>query len=123
LEEQVYKSGFNLRALIIMALVLGLLLLGFGLHQLQQLSDPYVQQVLALHGDVQQGQAIFQMNCSGCHGIDAHGEVGPSLWKVSDHRSQISIIRQVTSGKTPPMPKFQASPEEMANLLSYLDTL
>jgi hypothetical protein len=42
---------------------------------------------------------------------------------VSSRRSPLSLIDQVTSGNTPPMPKFQASPAEMADLLSYLKTL
>ncbi len=36
---------------------------------------------------------------------------------------RIGLIHQVTSGATPPMPKFQASPQEMADLLSYLEKL
>ncbi|RDH51814.1 cytochrome C, partial [Mastigocladus laminosus WC112] len=32
-------------------------------------------------------------------------------------------IHQVISGDTPPMPKFQPSAKEMADLLSYLETL
>lgn len=88
-----------------------------------QHADPYVQAVQALPGDAVRGNAIFQMNCAGCHGTLATGKVGPSLLKVSSRRSQLSLIEQVTSGKTPPMPKFQASPSEMADLLSYLKTL
>ncbi|NER30629.1 MAG: cytochrome c, partial [Symploca sp. SIO1C4] len=38
-------------------------------------------------------------------------------------KSKISLIHQVTDGKTPPMPKFQPSPQEMADLLSYLEEL
>jgi mono/diheme cytochrome c family protein len=86
-------------------------------------ADPYVQAVQALSGDAVRGNAIFQMNCAGCHGTLATGKVGPSLLKVSSRRSQMGLIEQVTSGKTPPMPKFQASPSEMADLLSYLKTL
>jgi mono/diheme cytochrome c family protein len=88
-----------------------------------QHSDPYVQAVESIHGDAVRGNAIFQMNCAGCHGTLATGKVGPSLLKVSSRRSPLSLIDQVTSGKTPPMPKFQASPSEMADLLSYLKTL
>jgi mono/diheme cytochrome c family protein len=88
-----------------------------------QHSDPYIQSVQALRGDAVRGNAIFQMNCAGCHGTLATGKVGPSLLKVSSRRSQLSLIDQITSGKTPPMPKFQASPSEMADLLSYLKTL
>ncbi len=88
-----------------------------------QHSDPYVQAVESIHGDAVRGNAIFQMNCAGCHGTLATGKVGPSLLKVSSRRSPLSLIDQVTSGNTPPMPKFQASPAEMADLLSYLKTL
>ena len=88
-----------------------------------RLSDPYIRDVLTLEGQMTQGQAIFQLNCAGCHGPKANGKVGPSLRHVSGKRSQISLIHQITSGETPPMPKFQASPEEMADLLSYLNTL
>lgn len=88
-----------------------------------QHSDPYIQSVLEVRGDAVRGNAIFQMNCAGCHGTLAKGKVGPSLLRVSSRRSQLSLIDQIVSGKTPPMPKFQASPSEMADLLSYLKTL
>jgi mono/diheme cytochrome c family protein len=124
LEDQVLKPSFNPKILIVtLAIVgLGLFFAVFGIQQLR-LNDPYVHEVLSLQGNVAQGTAIFQMNCSGCHGVMANGEVGPSLLKVSERRSQASIIHQITSGKTPPMPKFQASPAEMRDLLSYLNTL
>jgi mono/diheme cytochrome c family protein len=86
-------------------------------------ADPYIQNVLSLNGDAVRGHAIFQMNCSGCHGLYADGEVGPSLRNVSDHRSRIGLIHQVTSGATPPMPQFQPSEQEMADLLKYLESL
>lgn len=86
-------------------------------------SDPYVQQVLSLDGDPVRGHAIFQMNCSSCHGLYANGLVGPSLQDVADHKSRVSLIHQVTSGQTPPMPQFQPSPQEMADLLKYLESL
>jgi mono/diheme cytochrome c family protein len=124
LENQVLKPSVNpgLLIVILLAALLGVILTFVGVQRLQA-ADPYVKEVLALRGDVTQGQAIFLMNCSGCHGVKANGEVGPSLLKVSERRSQASIIHQVISGKTPPMPKFQASPAEMRDLLSYLNTL
>jgi mono/diheme cytochrome c family protein len=87
---------------------------------LLQAHDPYISSVLSLTGDPVQGSAIFQMNCAGCHISFKDTQVGPSLCKVSQHKSQIDLIRQVTSGRTPPMPQFQPSPQEMADLLSYL---
>jgi mono/diheme cytochrome c family protein len=86
-------------------------------------SDPYVQKVLAIRGEPNRGHSIFQLNCAGCHGTWADGKVGPSLHGVASRRSEWSLMQQITSGQTPPMPKFQASPQEMSDLLSYLKTL
>lgn len=86
-------------------------------------TDPYIKSVLSLSGDPIQGNAIFQMNCAGCHGFEADGNVGPSLQSVSKRKSRYSLIHQVISGDTPPMPQFQPSEKEMADLLSYLEAL
>ncbi|NJL47978.1 MAG: cytochrome c [Leptolyngbyaceae cyanobacterium SM2_5_2] len=101
------------------------LVIGIGLASIRyaQASDPYIHQVLSLQGDTSRGEAIFRMNCAVCHGFDALGEVGPALIRVSDHRTKVSLIKQVTSGQTPPMPQFQPDPQAMADLLEYLEAL
>ncbi len=86
-------------------------------------SDPYITSVFAKTGNPTQGHAIFQINCSGCHGLNGGGRVGPSLYEISKRKSPHSLIEQVVSGNTPPMPQFQPSPQEMADLLSYLRSL
>jgi mono/diheme cytochrome c family protein len=106
---------------IIITVVLSLLAI-IAVYQFRQI-DPYIRSVLAIHGDAIQGNAIFQMNCAGCHGTYADGRVGPSLKDVSSRKSKARLIEQVISGKTPPMPQFQPSPQEMADLLSYLERL
>jgi mono/diheme cytochrome c family protein len=88
-----------------------------------QAANPYMTSVLSKTGDPILGHAIFQINCSGCHGLDAGGRVGPSLREISKRKSPHSLIEQVTSGNTPPMPQFQPNPQEMADLLSYLETI
>jgi mono/diheme cytochrome c family protein len=124
LDNQILKPEVLVQRLSLMALALVLLVLLviLGVHQ-WQVSDPYVKSVLSLNGDPVLGHAIFQMNCAGCHGVQADGHVGPSLKNISERRSNLSLIHQVISGQTPPMPQFQPSPQEMADLLSYLDTL
>lgn len=109
-------------ALMGMAVLLAIALVIFSIHLLQP-SDPYIKSVLTLNGDTVQGHAIFQMNCAVCHGFEADGNVGPSLQGVSKRKSRYGLIHQVISGDTPPMPQFQPSVEEMADLLSYLETL
>lgn len=124
-EEQILNPDLNLQKalLIVVGWALAIAVIIAGVYQVR-LSDPYVRDVLNNHvGQVSQGNAIFQLNCSGCHGSAGNGKVGPSLRKVANHRSQVGLIYQITSGKTPPMPKFQANPQEMADLLSYLRTL
>ena len=109
-------------ALAILGTLLAVLIIFLGLDRFSY-SDPYVRDVLAQTGNTEQGHAIFQMNCSTCHGLYADGRVGPSLLHISDRKSRLGLIHQVTSGKTPPMPQFQPSPQEMADLLEYLESL
>lgn len=106
----------------LLAIALVGLLTALGVYQ-TRLSSPYTRGVLALHGNQAQGQAIFLMNCAGCHGQAADGKIGPSLQGISDRKSKVGMIHQVISGQTPPMPQFQPSPQEMADLLSYLESL
>ena len=85
--------------------------------------DPYTKATLALEGAEQHGGQMFRINCAGCHGIAGQGLVGPSLKAVSNRRSDMQIIHQVVSGETPPMPRFEIEPQNMADLLGYLKTL
>lgn len=112
-----------LRITLTAVLIFGIFVLSmWGVHW-YQVSEPYTQEVLSLKGDVVLGNAIFQINCAGCHGSTANGKVGPSLVEVSKRKSKVSLIYQVISGQTPPMPKFQPNPQEMADLLQYLEEL
>ncbi len=124
MDKQITKPEILIQriAVLALAMLLAVLLNIFAVHILRN-SDPYVKSVLSFKGDPIQGHAIFQINCAGCHGISASGRVGPSLQAVSKRKSQYGLIHQVTSGDTPPMPKFQPSIQEMADLLSYLETL
>jgi mono/diheme cytochrome c family protein len=123
-EQSTLVAEVNVQKLVLMALAfISVAVIAIAGVYYWQHSDPYVQAVESIHGDAVRGNAIFQMNCAGCHGTLATGKVGPSLLKVSSRRSPLSLIEQVTSGNTPPMPKFQVSPSEMADLLSYLKTL
>lgn len=109
-------------ALFAVFVLLTILLSIFAVNMVRT-SDPYIKTVLSKTGNSIQGHAIFQINCAGCHGLEATGSVGPSLKAVSKRKSRYGLIHQVISGDTPPMPKFQPNAEEMADLLSYLETL
>lgn len=116
--EQAARRTALTALVVLLAIALGI----FGMAQFHHL-DPYTAEVLRLSGNPTQGEAIFQMNCSVCHGLQGHGAVGPSLQGVASRKSKADLIEQVTSGQTPPMPEFQPSPQAMADLLSYLNEL
>ena len=124
MDNQLVQSRVWLSRLV--AIAVAILLVG-GLSVLgiywQKTADPYTSAVLSLEGDAQKGFAIFQINCAGCHNLQENLNVGPRLENIAKRKSKRDLITQVTSGRTPPMPKFQPSQQEMADLLSYLNKL
>ena len=86
-------------------------------------NNKYVVETLELNGSAEKGDALFKINCVGCHGITARGLVGPDLHSITQRLNDKEIIKQVTGGLTPPMPSFEIDPVNMSNLLKYLHTL
>ncbi|MCS6941635.1 MAG: cytochrome c [Geminocystis sp.] len=123
LERQIEEEKTKKHAPGLLSVAMGLVVISLLLGGLLAKNDPYTQKVLSFQGNVARGEAIFRVNCAGCHGLNGGGNVGPSLQGISKHKSDSQLIQQVISGKTPPMPKFQPSAEDMADLLSYLRTL
>ena len=89
----------------------------------QKENNKYIIKTLELNGSVEKGDALFKMNCVGCHGITARGLVGPDLHSITQRLNDKEIIKQVTGGLTPPMPSFEIDPVNMSNLLKYLHSL
>ena len=86
-------------------------------------NNKYIVTTLELNGSAEEGDALFKINCVGCHGITARGLVGPDLHSITQRLNDKEIIEQVTGGLTPPMPSFEIDPENMSNLLKYLHSL
>ena len=86
-------------------------------------NNKYIMKTLELNGSAEKGDALFKINCVGCHGITARGLVGPDLHSITQRLNDKEIIKQVTGGLTPPMPSFEIDPVNMANLLKYLHSL
>ena len=97
-----------------------LLIIFFYLHQQE---NTFIIKTLELKGSVEDGDALFKMNCVGCHGITARGLVGPDLHSITQRLNDKEIIKQVTGGLTPPMPSFEIDTVNMPNLLKYLHSL
>ena len=86
-------------------------------------NNQYIIKTLEHNGSADEGDALFKINCVGCHGITARGLVGPDLHSVTKRLNDKDIIKQVTGGLTPPMPSFEIDTVNMSNLLKYLHSL
>ena len=86
-------------------------------------NNNYIIKTLEINGSAEEGDALFKINCVGCHGISARGLVGPDLHGITNRLNDKEIIKQVTGGLTPPMPSFEIDPVNMSNLLKYLHSL
>jgi mono/diheme cytochrome c family protein len=108
----------------IVFIVFGVLLICFSIFFVKhQENNKYIIETLALNGSAEKGDALFKINCVGCHGITARGLVGPDLHSITQRLNDKEIIRQVTEGLTPPMPSFEIDSVNMSNLLKYLHSL
>ena len=86
-------------------------------------NNKFIIETLELNGSADEGDALFKINCVGCHGITARGLVGPDLHSITQRLNDKEIIKQVTGGLTPPMPSFEIDSKNMSNLLKFLHSL
>jgi cbb3-type cytochrome c oxidase subunit III len=111
---------------------LGALGLAFGLSSLaeaqkveqeQQAAPPSVTSSVAPAGEVMRGHELFDHNCAHCHGDDARGNEGPSLYNLAKTDARItSIIKGGIKGE---MPAFgnKFNDADVQALISYVRTL
>ena len=118
--ERDFKKEFFKMFFIVVVLLITCFSLFFINHNE---NNKYIFKTLELNGSTEKGDALFKINCVGCHGIAARGLVGPDLHSVTQRLSDKEIIKQVTGGLTPPMPSFEIDPVNMSNLLKYLHSL
>ncbi len=71
------------------------------------------------------GEKLFTQHCSGCHGANAQGLVGPNLRTSSLARDRAKVQEQILMGsKNAQMPSFtKFSPKELQQLVSYVTGL
>ena len=118
------ERGFKREFLKIVFVVLMVVLICFSIFFVyHNENNKYIIETLEINGSAEEGDALFKINCVGCHGITARGIVGPDLHSITQRMSDEEIIKQVTGGLTPPMPSFEIDPVDMSNLLKYLHSL
>ena len=111
---------------------LGLLGVTFGLSPLfqakkanneQQANAGSVTSTHVLEGEAKRGYSLFDHSCAPCHGDDARGDEGPSLYDLAKSDARISrIIKGGVKGEMPSFAK-KFSDADVQALIAYLRTL
>ena len=118
-----------------LAAAVGLLGVTFGLSPLfqpnkaagasreQQATSVSVTSTNILQGDAKRGYSLFDRNCAHCHGDDARGDEGPSLYNLAKSDTRITTI--IKGGVKGEMPSFakKFSDADVQALIAYLRTL
>ncbi|WP_026332578.1 c-type cytochrome [Deinococcus apachensis] len=99
------------------------------------LSDSKAAEVSsALSGDTAEGQKKFVATCSGCHGQNGEGGIGPALnaatgpgsWDIGQFEAAVRQGHAPDHELGPIMPRFtkeQLSDEDLTDIYAYLKTL
>jgi len=76
-----------------------------------------------LEAEARQGRSLFEHNCAHCHGDEARGDEGPSLFNVK--KTDAGIARIIKGGIKGEMPKFgdKFSKTEIHALIVFIRTL
>jgi mono/diheme cytochrome c family protein len=72
---------------------------------------------------ITRGRGLFDRNCAHCHGDDARGDEGPSLYNLT--LSDARIAKRIKEGVKGEMPKFGSkfNNADIEALTAYLRTL
>jgi len=79
---------------------------------------------------VARGQAFVELNCAGCHAVGPTGEspVSPAPpFRTLSQRYPVRFLEEafaegISNGHTK-MPEFQLAPDQIADLMAYLESL
>ena len=128
--------SIELKGLLLgLAAALGLLGVTFGLSPLfqpnkaadanreQQANAVSVASRDVLQGDAKRGYGLFDRSCAPCHGDDARGDEGPSLYNLAKSDARITAI--IKGGVKGEMPSFakKFNDADVQALIAYLRTL
>ncbi len=67
-------------------------------------------------------QLVMQNGCTGCHGANFQGGIGPALFGI-EHRLTFQEIASAIERPHPPMPTFGFTAVQVADIVAYLSSL
>lgn len=82
-----------------------------------------VKLAVNLRSQAELGHSLFSRNCAHCHGDDARGDEGPTLYNLA--MSDARIAKRIKDGIKGEMPKFgsKLNDTDIAALIAWLRTL
>lgn len=80
-----------------------------------------VDDILALDGDAAVGVGVYDKQCSGCHGDDGEGGVGPALDGSVDAYSPEQMVTLILDGQGDMPPHDYMEDQDIADLLAHLE--
>lgn len=88
-----------------------------------QTDNNSIQPAVNLGDQAKTGHSLFLKNCAHCHGDDARGDEGPTLYDLA--MSDARIAKRIKEGIKGEMPKFgsKLNDRDVAALIAYLRTL
>ena len=118
----VSTSAFVLGLTLGLAPALGSSQASVASRKAQTETDP-AQPALTTGGSAAQGHLLFELNCAHCHGDDARGDEGPTLYNLA--MSDTRIANRIQYGIKGQMPKFggKLNDSDVAALIAFLRTL
>ena len=78
---------------------------------------PSAAPATATAGDPTRGRQVFVVNCSGCHGMDAQGGIGPAL---EGSGLTASVVQAVVAGGRGVMPSGLVEGQDAADVAAYV---
>jgi mono/diheme cytochrome c family protein len=91
----------------------------FGLAKWHPFS-PAAAPAAPVAGDTTHGRDVFVVNCSGCHGMDATGGIGPTLHGIGLTAAEVAEI--VASGRGV-MPPAVVEGDDAADVAAYVASI
>jgi len=86
--------------------------------------NPDTATILALTGNADDGQSVYEAKCASCHKADGTGDASlnyPSLVEHVPHEEEAEMVTLILDGEEA-MPAFrsQLSDQEVADVLAYI---
>jgi mono/diheme cytochrome c family protein len=95
-----------------------------GLSNRERSANPHpISANPAMEAEAARGRSLFELNCAHCHGDDARGDEGPSLYQLT--KSDARITKIINGGIKGEMPKFgtKFNEADVHDIIAYLHTL